>query len=55
MVVMSLAKYSQMELKLDLFKKLSAAEAQTSEGDRGKDYKRVMKDLRKKWRKGITK
>lgn len=55
MVVMSLAKYSQMELKLDLFKKLSAAEAQASEGDRGKDYKRVMKDLRKKWRKGITK
>lgn len=50
MVVMSMAHYSKLQLKLDLFSKLAVAQAQRASGDRGRTLVHVMKDLRKRIR-----
>ncbi|MFH0990062.1 MAG: type II toxin-antitoxin system Phd/YefM family antitoxin [bacterium] len=50
MVVMSMAQYSKLQLKLDLFSKLAAAQAQRATGDKGRSLSQVMKDLRKRIR-----
>ena len=48
LVVMSMAHYSKLQLKLELFSKLAVAEAQRASGDRGRTVSRVTKDLRKR-------
>jgi prevent-host-death family protein len=50
MVVMSIAHYSKLQLKLDLFNKLAVAQAQRASGDKGRPLSIVMKDLRKRIR-----
>ena len=50
MVVMSMAQYSQLQLKLELFSKLAVAQAQKASGDKGRTLNQVMKDLRKRLR-----
>lgn len=50
MVVMSMAQYSKLQLKIDLFSKLAAAQAQRARGDKGRTLSQVMKDLRKRIR-----
>lgn len=50
MVVMSMAQYSKLQLKIDLFGKLAIAQAQRADGDRGRSLSQVMKDLRKRIR-----
>ena len=47
MVVMSMAQYSKLQLKLELFGKLAVAEAQRAGGDKGRLLSKVMKELRK--------
>ena len=47
MVVMSMAQYSKLQLKIDLYKKLAAAQAERASGDKGRTLTRVMKDLQK--------
>ena len=48
MVVMSLAHYSRLQLKLELFSKLAVAQAQKAGGDKGRPLNAVMKELRKR-------
>ena len=48
MVVMSMAHYSNLQLKLDLFNKLAVARSQRAAGDNGRLLSVVMKDLRKR-------
>ena len=50
LVVMSMAQYAKLQLKLDLFGKLSVAQAQRVAGDKGRTLSQVMKDLRKRIR-----
>ena len=50
MVVMSMAKYGQLELKIDLMAKLTVAQASYGAGDRGRDLSDVISDLRKRLR-----
>lgn len=50
LVVMSLAQYSKLQLKLDLFSKLASAQVQRAKGDKGRTLSQVMKDLRKRIR-----
>jgi len=50
MVVMSLAHYSRLQLKLELFSKIALAQAQKASGDKGRSLNSVMIDLRKKLR-----
>jgi len=50
MVVMSMAHYNKLQLKLDLFSKLAVAQAQRASGDKGRTLSQVMKDLQKKIR-----
>ena len=50
MVLMSLAHYGKMERRLELYEKLSVAEAQVAGGDRGRPLSRVMKGLRARLR-----
>jgi prevent-host-death family protein len=50
LVVMSMAHYSKLQLKLELFSKLAVAQAQRASGDRGRTVLQVMKDLRKRIR-----
>lgn len=50
LVVMSLAHYNKLQLKLELFGKLGVAETQRARGDRGRTLSQVMKDLRKRIR-----
>jgi prevent-host-death family protein len=50
MVVMSMAQYSKLQLKIDLFGKLAVAQAQRASGDKGRTLSQVMKDLRKRIR-----
>lgn len=50
MVVMSMAQYSKLQLKQDLFSKLAVAQAQRAQGDKGRILSQVMKDLRKRIR-----
>ncbi len=49
-VVMSMAHYSKVQLKLELFGKLAVAQAQRANGDLGRTLSQVMKDLRKRIR-----
>ena len=50
LVVMSMALYSKLQLKLELFGKLAVAQAQRASGDKGRTVSQVMKDLRKRIR-----
>lgn len=50
MVVMSMAQYSKLQLKIDLFSKLAVAQAQRAGGDKGRTLSQVMKDLQKRIR-----
>lgn len=50
MVVMSMAQYSKLQLKIDLYRKLAAAQAEKAGGDRGRTLAQAMKDLRKRIR-----
>ena len=46
MVLMSMANYSKLQLKLDLLSKLSIAQKQRAEGDNGTSLKEVMSNIR---------
>lgn len=46
LVVMSMAHYSKLQLKLDLLSKLSIAQKQKSAGDTGNSLKQVMSKIR---------
>jgi prevent-host-death family protein len=46
LVVMSIQEYRKMERKLDLFAKLSVAQAQWDEDQRGRPHQDVVKSLR---------
>ncbi len=48
LVVMSIAQYSKLQLKLELFSKLAVAQAQRASGDKGRSLSSVMKDIRKR-------
>lgn len=50
LVVMSMAQYSKLQLKLDLFSKLAVAQAQRARGDKGRTLSQVMKELRNRIR-----
>ena len=47
LVVMSMAYYSKLQLKLDLFSKLAVAQSQKAAGDKGRTLSNVMKDVQK--------
>lgn len=53
MVVMSMAQYSKLQLKIDLFSKLAVAQAQRASGDKGRTLSQVIKDLRKRIRESV--
>ncbi len=46
MVVMSMSHYSKMQLKLELLGKLSVAQNQKADGDKGRTLKQVMSSIR---------
>ncbi len=46
LVVMSMSHYSQMQLKIELLSKLSVAQNQRINGDKGRTLKQVMKNIR---------
>ena len=46
LVVMSMSHYSNMQLKLDLLSKLSVAQNQKADGDKGRTLKQVMTNIR---------
>jgi prevent-host-death family protein len=48
LVVMSLAQYSKLQLKIDLYGKLAVAQSQQAKGEKGKTLSQVMKSIRKK-------
>lgn len=48
LVVMSMAHYSNLQLKFELFSKLAVAQAQKAAGDKGRTVTQVMKELRKR-------
>ena len=50
MVVMSMAHYSQLQLRLELYSKLAVAQSEIAAGDRGTGLKQVMQSLRKRLR-----
>jgi prevent-host-death family protein len=50
LVVMSIAHYSRLMLKLELYGKLAVAQSQRAKGERGRPLAAVMKDLRKRIR-----
>ena len=50
LVVMSIAQYGKLQLKLELFSKLAAAQAERAKGDKGRPLAQVMKDIRKRIR-----
>lgn len=47
LVVMSMTHYSNLQLKLDLLSKLSVAQNQKAEGDKGRTLKQVMANIQK--------
>jgi prevent-host-death family protein len=53
LVVMSMAHYSKLQLKIDLMGKLSAAQNQKLNGDKGKTLKQVMTNIRETINAGI--
>ena len=46
MVVMSMSHYSKMQLKLELLGKISVAQNQKADGDKGRTLKQVMTSIR---------
>ena len=46
LVVMSMSHYSKMQLKLELLSKLSVAQNQRIDGDKGRTLKQVMTNIR---------
>jgi prevent-host-death family protein len=50
MVVMSMAQYTRMLLKLDLFSKLAVAQSQRAKGDKGRSLSTVMTAIRRRIR-----
>ena len=46
LVVMSMSHYSKLQLKLELLGKLSAAQNQKADGDKGRTLKQVMANIR---------
>ena len=50
MVVMSLVQYGEIQMKLDLYSKLAAAQAQVAAGEKGRRLSQIMRDLRKRIR-----
>lgn len=48
MVVMSLAHYSRLQLRLDLYGRLAEAQQQAARGGKGRTLGQVMKDLRRR-------
>ena len=48
LVVLSIHEYRKLQLKLELFGKLSVAQAQLSAGEKGRRYQDVLKEARKK-------
>lgn len=46
LVLMSMEHYSKLQLKIDLLSKLAVAQKQMSLGDKGKNIKEVMKNIR---------
>ena len=46
LVVMSMSHYSKLQLKIDLLGKLSVAQTQKADGDKGRTLKQVMKNIR---------
>lgn len=48
MVVMSMAQYGQLQLKIELMGKLATAQAKYAAGDRGRKLTDVIGDLRKR-------
>ena len=51
MVVMSIAQYSTMQLKLEIFGKLAVAQTQRADGDEGRTLSQVMHGIRARIRK----
>ena len=47
LVVMSMAHYSEIQLRLDLLGELAIAQKQKADGQKGRTLKQVMNDLRK--------
>jgi len=47
LVVMSVAHYSKLQMKLDLYSKLAVAQSQKAASDKGRTLSKVMKDIRK--------
>ncbi len=47
LVVMSITHYSNLQLKIDLLSKLSIAQKQNAEGDKGRTLNQVMTKIRK--------
>ncbi len=50
MVVMSIAHYSSMQRKLEIYGKLAVAQGQKTAGDAGRPLDQVMHDVKKKLR-----
>lgn len=50
MVVMSMALYARMQMKIDLLTKLGAAQSQLASGQKGRTLRQVMSSVRKKLR-----
>ncbi len=48
LVVLSINEYRKLQQRLDLFGKLSIAQAQFSAGEKGKPYQDVLKEARKR-------
>jgi len=46
LVVMSMSHYSKLQLKLDLLGKLSVAQYQKADGDKGRTLKQVMSNIK---------
>ena len=46
LVIMSMAYYSEIQLKLDLYSKLAEAQGQIKAGDKGKPLREVVKNIK---------
>jgi prevent-host-death family protein len=51
LVVMSIAQYGKLQLKLNLFAKLAVAQAERARGKKGRTLAQVTKDLRARLRR----
>lgn len=50
LVVMSLEHYSQIQLKLQIYSKLAAAQSEIAAGGKGRSFKSVLADIRQRVR-----